>query len=184
MHLDRKGAVEFGGQGDHLVRSDPPSNSVVVGAGAVFISLFAFLGSLSSIVLVIAGMDAKAANGPQILADLLAGKTLSAVTWVPRPGSASGGGALTRFMLQAYLRQDGSALIRIWDPARNEYTRPVERNWTLSGKRLCLDLPNPGPGRICAEVHSWGPRIAGTGTAPYVMLDGDLKPGNALFGAR
>jgi hypothetical protein len=136
-------------------------------------------------VLIIAGTDVRAANGPPALAELLAGKTLSAVTWVPRPAAAaSGGGALSRFMLQAYLRPDGSALIRVWDPVRNAYTRPAERNWSLSGSRLCLDLPNPGPGRICAEVHSWGPRIAGVGTAPYVMLDGDLKPGNALLGSR
>ena len=170
--------------GIHSMRIDTPSNRAIVGAWAVFIALFSSLASLSSIILVIGGNDANATNGPQMLADLLAGKTLSAVTWVPRPAAASGGGALSRFMLQAYLRQDGSALIRIWDPARNAYTRPVERNWTLSGSRLCLDLPNPGPGRICAEVHSWGPRLAGIGTAPYVMLDGDLKPGNALLGTR
>jgi hypothetical protein len=176
--------IDFGGQGDHSMRIDTPSNPAIVGTRAVFIALFAFLASLSSIMLVAGGTDAKAANGPQILADLLAGKTLSAVTWVPRPAAAPGGGGLSRFVLQAYLRQDGSALIRIWDPARNAYTRPVERNWTLSGSRLCLDLPNPGPGRICAEVHSWGPRIAGIGTAPYVMFDGDLKPGNALLGTR
>jgi hypothetical protein len=114
----------------------------------------------------------------------LAGNTLSAVAWVPRSAANSGGGALIRFMLQAYLRQDGSALVRIWDTTRNAYTRPAERSWTLSGSKLCLDLPVPGPGRICAEVHSWGPRIAGIGTAPYVMLDGDLKPGNVLIGKR
>ena len=164
---------------------DTPSNLAIVRARTVLIALFSFLASLSSIVLVIAGTDAKAANRPPTLADLLAGKTLSAVTWVPRAAAASSwGGALSRFMLQAYLRQDGSALIRVWDPARGAYTRPAERNWTLSGSRLCLDLPDPGPGRICAEVHSWGPRITGIGTAPYVMLDGDLKPGNAVLGTR
>lgn len=128
--------------------------------------------------------SARAANGPPTALDHLAGNTLSAVTWVPRPSTVSGGGALSRFMLQAYLRQDGSALIRIWDTAHRAYTKPVERSWTLSGSTLCLDVPNPGPGRICAEVHSWGPRIAGIGTAPYVMLDGDLKPGNSLLGSR
>jgi hypothetical protein len=164
---------------------DTPSNPAIVRARTVLIALFWFLASLSSIALVIAGTDAKAANRLPTLADLLAGKTLSAVTWFPRAAAASsGGGALSRFMLQAYLRQDGSALIRVWDPVRGAYTRPAERNWTISGSRLCLDLPDPGPGRICAEVHSWGPRIAGIGTAPYVMLDGDLKPGNALFGTR
>lgn len=126
------------------------------------------------------GIAAAADSGPLTLA----GNTLSAVTWVPRSAAAPGGGALSRFMLQAYLRQDGSALIRVWDPAHNAYTRPVERSWTLSGSRLCLDLPAPGPGRVCAEIHSWGPRIAGVATAPYVMLDGDLKPGNTLFGTR
>ena len=112
----------------------------------------------------------------------LAGNTLSAVTWVPR-SNAAGGGALRRFVLQAYLRPDGTALVRVWDAPRNSYTRPEERRWGLSGSRLCLDLPvPPGPERICAEIHEWGPRIAGVGTLPYVMLDGDLKPGNAILG--
>jgi hypothetical protein len=146
---------------------------------AIAVARAVFVAALLSTALLAAGSAAGADGGLT-----LAGNTLSAVTWVPRSATTSGGGALSRFMLQAYLRQDGSALIRIWDPARNAYTRPVERNWTLSGRRLCLDLPAPGPGRVCAEVHSWGPRIAGVGTAPYAMLDGDLKPGNTLFGTR
>lgn len=87
-------------------------------------------------------------------------------------------------MLQAYLRPDGTAWVRVWDAARDAYTTATERNWTASSDRLCLDLPNPAPARICIEVHSWGPRIAGVGTAPYVMLDGDLRPGNAIRGGR
>lgn len=140
----------------------------------------AFGAALLSTALLTSGSGAGAEGGPLTLA----GNTLSAVTWVPRSAATIGGGGLNRFMLQAYLRQDGSALIRIWDSARNAYTRPVERYWSLSGSRFCLDLPAPGPGRVCAEVHSWGPRIAGVGTAPYVMLDGDLKPGNTLVGTR
>jgi len=125
---------------------------------------------------VAAGMD----SGPP----MLAGNTLSAVAWVPRAAGASGGGNLSRLMLQAYLRPDWSALIRVWDAARNAYTQPAERKWTLAGNRLCPDLPSPGPFRICADIHTWGPRIAGIGTAPYVMLDGDLKPGNVMLGNR
>ena len=131
-----------------------------------------------------AGTSTKAASGPPKLADLLAGNTLNAVTWVPRSAATSVGGTLSRFMLQAYLRQDGSASIRVWDAARNAFTKPVERIWTVSNSRLCLELPNPAPARICADVHSWGPRIAGVGTAPFVMLDGDLRPGNAIPGTR
>jgi hypothetical protein len=134
------------------------------------------------VALAVAGNSTQAANGAPTLADLLTGNTLSAVAWVPHPAAASGRGALSRFMLQAYLQHNGSALMRVWDSTRNAYTRPLERNWTLSGSRLCLDLPNPGFGWICAEIHKWGPRIAGIGSAPYVMLDGDLKPGNAILG--
>jgi hypothetical protein len=139
--------------------------------------------TLLSVALVVTSPGAAAGGGSPMLTSL-AGNTLSAVTWVPRSAATPGGGALSRFMLQAYLRQDGSAMIRVWDAVRNAYTKPVERYWTLSGSKLCLDLPPPGPGGICADVHSWGPRIAGFGTAPYVMLDGDLKRGNALVGAR
>jgi len=159
-------------------RSDTSVKAAVVTAPA------AFIGMLVSVALLAAGAGASAGEGPRALAGFLAGNTLSAVIWVPRSAVAPGSGALSRFMLQAYLRRDGSALIRVWDAARNVYTQPAERNWTLSDSRLCLDLPTPGPGRICADVHSWGPRIAGIGTRPYVMLDGDLKPGNALFAAR
>jgi hypothetical protein len=158
-------------------RSDTSSKAVITARAAL-------IGTLLSVALLAAGAGASAGDGPPALAGFLAGNTLSAVIWVPRSAATPGGGALSRFMLQAYLRQDGSGLIRVWDAARNAYTQPAERNWTLSDSRLCLDLPTPGPGRICAEVHSWGPRIAGIGTRPYVMLDGDLKPGNALFAAR
>jgi hypothetical protein len=37
---------------------------------------------------------------------------------------------------------------------------------------------------MCADVHVWGPRIAGVGAQPYAMLDGDLKPGNVIGGRR
>jgi hypothetical protein len=122
-----------------------------------------------------------AAEPPQPLASRLAGNTLSAVTFMPRRPGMPGGGELARVMIQAYLRADGGALVRVWDPGHNAYTHPVERRWSLSGTRLCIDLPS---GSICADVHVWGPRIAGIGTRPYAMLDGDLQPGNAITAKR
>ena len=118
-------------------------------------------------------------NAVAMLSGELAGKTLSAVTFVPHLPGTPGGGQLTRLMLQAYLSPDGRALLRVWDPTRNSYTFPTERRWSLSGTKLCLDLPAPR-GPVCADVHVWGPRIAGIGVNPYAMLDGDLKPGNWL----
>jgi hypothetical protein len=165
-----RGYDERGFQGDMRMntRCDPAS------VGVCAVALAVALGS--------AGACAKGANGSQRLEDLLAGNTLSAVIWAPRPAAMSTGGALTRFMLQAYLRQDGTASVRVWDAARNAYTTTAERNWTGTGDKFCLDLPNPAPARICVEVHTWGPRIAGVGTAPYVMLDGDVRPGNTIRG--
>ncbi|MBV8457437.1 MAG: hypothetical protein JO122_12560 [Acetobacteraceae bacterium] len=161
-------------QGTTLMRIGVASKRAAMAAGSI--SLVIQL----SLALVEPAFAAGTGGGPPTLS----GNTLSAVAWVPRAAGAPGGGGLSRFMLQAYLRPDGSALIRIWDAARNAYTPPSERNWSLSGNRLCLNLPVPRPDQICAEVHGWGPRIAGVGTAPYVMLDGDLKPGNALLGTR
>jgi hypothetical protein len=132
--------------------------------------------------LVLSGTSANAASEPPKLGDLLAGNTLSAVIYVQRSVPASGASALNRFMLQAYLRRDGSALVRVWDAAHDSYSRPIERKWDLSGNTLCLDVVGVGPGKICAIVHVWGPRIAGVGTTPYVLLEGDLKPGNAILG--
>jgi hypothetical protein len=160
------------GQGKHSMRIDAPPNLASVGIWAVVFA--AALGS--------GGPSTKAASEPPKLGDLLAGNTLSAVIYVQRSLLASGAGVLNRFVLQAYLRRDGSALVRVWDAAHNSYSRPVERKWDLSGNALCLDVAGPGPGKICANVHVWGPRIAGIGTTPYVLLDGDLKPGNAVFG--
>ncbi|HVC51579.1 MAG TPA: hypothetical protein VND87_06130 [Stellaceae bacterium] len=120
-------------------------------------------------------------QAPVPLAARLAGNTLSAVAYVPwRPG-LPGGGELARLMLQAYLRADGWAEVRVWDPAHDSYTVPVERHWTLDADRLCIDLPT---GLLCAAVHVWGPRIAGVGTKPYAMLDGDLQPGNTISHGR
>jgi len=111
----------------------------------------------------------------------LAGKTLSAVTFVMRRQGVPS--ELRRFMFQAYLRAGGGALVRVWEPRRDAYTRPREGTWALSGSTLCLDL-HAGPGRVCADIHIWGPRIAGIGVSPYVMLDGDLSSGNEIATGR
>lgn len=129
------------------------------------------------------GAVAAADPGPALSAQLI-GETLSAITYVPRERAPASFSDLSRVMFQAYLEGDGRALVRVWDTGRNSYTPPSERRWTLRGTRLCLDLPAPGPGLICAEVHVWGPRIAGVGVGPYVMLDGDLKRGNVIAGTR
>ena len=124
-----------------------------------------------------------AAAGPP-LAARLAGNTLNVVAFIPRQPGAPGGGELTRLIVQAYLRPDGRALMRVWDPWHNRYTAPAERPWSLTGSTLCLDVPAPGNGPMCADVHMWGPRIAGVGAKPYAMLDGDIKPGNVIGGLR
>jgi len=122
---------------------------------------------------------AAASEAPSVLPAQLAGKTLSAVVFVPRPPGATGGGALQRIMLQAYLAADGGAVVRQWAPERNSYSAPAQTHWSLTDNRLCLDLT---AGKMCAVVHVWGPRIAGIGTQPYAMLDGDLQPGNVVGG--
>jgi hypothetical protein len=61
---------------------------------------------------------------------------------------------------------------------------PAEQRWSLSGSTFCVEVPLAGPQPICADIHIWGPRIAGTGVKPYAMLDGDLQPGNAIGGGR
>ena len=129
--------------------------------------------------LALAASLAGAAEPPPVLPAQLAGKTLSAVAYVPRPPGAPGGGALQRIMLQAYLAADGGAVVRQWAPERNSYSVPAQTKWSLADNRLCVDLATQ---KLCAVVHIWGPRIAGIGTQPYTMLDGDLQPGNAIVG--
>lgn len=126
------------------------------------------------------GLPAAAQNAAPATPGLLAGNTLSAVIYVRRPASEPGPSELARFMFQAYLRTGGGARVRVWDTARDAYTRPSERRWSVAGSRFCLGLPAPAPSRICADLHVWGPRIAGLGVKPYVMLDGDLKSGDAI----
>jgi len=145
---------------------------------------------------VLAAALAAAAAGPAAagpapspaLAQSLVGNTLSAVTFVPRPPGAPGGGELSRIMLQAYLRGDGSALVRVWDTLTDSYTPPIDAPWSLTGNTLCLGLPkvphSAFPPSFCADVHVWGPRIAGIGVKPYAMLDGDLQPGNLIARTR
>ncbi|HWB47877.1 MAG TPA: hypothetical protein VG651_02110 [Stellaceae bacterium] len=127
-----------------------------------------------------AANGAAAAEPPAVSAGQLIGKTLSAVAFVPHPAGMPGGGELSRIMLQAYLAPDGRALVRAWDTSRDAYTVPAERRWSLTGDTFCLDVPLAGPRPICADIHIWGPRIAGVGARPYAMLDGDLQPGNVL----
>ena len=130
--------------------------------------------------LAVATNVALAADAPPISAGQLAGNTLSAVAFVTRTAEMPGGGELARIMLQAYLGADGRALVRAWDPSRDAYTAPAERRWSLSGSTFCLDLPIKGANPVCADIHIWGPRVGGVGVKPYAMLDGDLRPGNAL----
>ncbi len=130
----------------------------------------------------VAGGAARAAEPAAApLAASLVGHTLSAVTYVPRRPGMPGGSELSRIVLQAYLDPNGGALVRVWDAARDRYSPAEWRRWSLSGSVLCIDTPY---GRTCADVHVWGPRIAGVGTHPYAMLDGDLQPGNAIAANR
>ena len=140
--------------------------------------------SLAALSFALASGGAMAAEPPPVIANQLIGNTLSAVAFVPRGPGMPGGGELARIMVQAYLSPDGRALVRAWDVGRGAYTVPSERRWSLSGSTFCIDLPLAGPRPICADIHIWGPRIAGTNARPYAMIDGDLLPGNRLSGAR
>ncbi len=125
------------------------------------------------------GGVAGAAEAPPLAAQL-GGKTLSAVVYVPR-NADRGGGSLQRLVVQAYLEADGRALVRQWQSADNRYSAPARTRWSLNSDTLCIEL---AAAPICAKVHVWGPRIAGVGTRPYAMLDGDLQPGNAITHGR
>jgi hypothetical protein len=135
---------------------------------------------LAALCLALTAGRAIAAEAPAVSASRLAGNTLSAVAFVPRPPGMPGGGELSRIMLQAYLAPDGRAMVRAWDTSRAAYTAPAERRWSLTGSTFCLDVPLAGPQPICADIHIWGPRLAGVGAKPYAMLDGDLQPGNTM----
>lgn len=111
----------------------------------------------------------------------LVGKTLSAVVYASASPGPVSGHSLQRIVLQAYLEPGGRALLRQWVSARDSYTAPVQGHWSLAADNLCIDLP---AGPLCAKIHVWGPRIAGIGVQPYAMLDGDLRPGNAVTGSR
>jgi len=132
-----------------------------------------------------ASLGASAQQAAPPLAEVLTGKTLSAVLFLPHE-TGGGGGSLDRVMFQAYLRPDGSALVRRWQPAQNAYSPVGERRWSVTGNRLCLDFPpNERVPHLCVEIHVWGPRIAGNTTGPgqFAMLDGDIEPGNSIAGA-
>lgn len=125
----------------------------------------------------------QAAESAPSLAQALTGNTLSGVFFIPHD-APNGGGSLWRIMFQAFLRPDGSALIRRWDPAHDAYATTVQRRWTVSGTTLCLDFPGVGSdSQICVDAHVWGPRIAGNGTGSgrFALLDGDIEPGNSLL---
>jgi hypothetical protein len=142
---------------------------------------------LAALSLAFATSTTRAAEPPGVTANQLVGNTLSAVAFVTRPPDMPGangptGGELLRLMVQAYLGPGGQALVRAWDPSRDAYTVPTQRRWSLSGSTFCVDVPLAGPQPICADIHIWGPRIAGVGAKPYAMLDGDLQPGNIVGG--
>jgi hypothetical protein len=114
----------------------------------------------------------------------LADNTLAADMFLPHERGAN---SLERVMFQAYLRADHTALIRRWDAQHDSYTTPAEAHWSVNGSNLCMNFPGlDEAGNICIEVHVWGPRIAGntSGSGPFVLLDGNIEPGNSLVAAR
>ena len=127
----------------------------------------------------------QAAGPPPVDPGQLAGSTLSAVAYVPHPPGAPGGGELQRIMLQAYLAPDGATVVRRWLPEQDRYSAPIRTRWSLLDNRLCIDgVTVSGSAPLCATVHIWWPRIAGIGTQPYAMLDGDLQRGDIISGSR
>ena len=126
-------------------------------------------------------MSAASAAGAQTAAPplgaALAGNTVAAVMFLPHEDKVD------RVMFQAFLRPDGSELVRRWDPSHDAYTAPADGRWTVSGDTLCLQFPGlDGDPNICIETHLYGPRIAGNtaGTGRFAMLDGNVEPGNSI----
>jgi hypothetical protein len=140
---------------------------------------------LAALCVALANVGVRAAEPPVVSANQLVDKTLNAIAFVQRGvaipgGNGPTGGELARIMFQAYLGAGGRTLVRAWDATRDAYTPLTTQRWSLSGATLCLDVPLTGPQPICANIHIWGPRIAGVGAKPYAMLDGDLQPGNII----
>ncbi len=137
---------------------------------------------LAAALLLAAGAGQAAEQASATLSEALAGNTLSAVMFMPR-AAPKGGGSLDRVVFQAYLRPDGSALMRRWEPDRNAYSTVAVRRWSVSGSTLCLDFPaDERVPRTCVEIHVWGPRLAGNTKGPgqFAMIDGDIEPGNRI----
>jgi hypothetical protein len=141
---------------------------------------------IAALLLTGAAAPARAQAAAPTLGAALAGNTLAAVMFLPQ--EAQRGERLDRVVFQAFLRPDGSALIRRWDTARDAYTVPAEGHWRVSARTLCMDFPGLADGdpNICIDVHVWGPKIAGNTSGPgrFAMLDGDIEPGNSLIASR
>ena len=128
---------------------------------------------------------ARAANTENLdAAKDFADKTLSGVAFLPQAvpqADTAGTPSLRTVMFQAYLRPDGSALVRSWDPVANRYTATDTRPWRGEGDTLCLTVPGFAlPDALCVSLHVWGPEFAGTGVNHNGMIKGDVRPGSAL----
>ncbi|HUB96453.1 MAG TPA: hypothetical protein VL993_11070 [Stellaceae bacterium] len=135
-------------------------------------------------VMMLGAVAAPAQEAAPSLATVLQDNTLAADMFLPRE---RGGNSLDRVMFQAYLRANGTALVRRWDAPHDAYTAPAEAHWSVTGSTLCMNFPGfEVTGDICIELHVWGPRIAGnsTGTGPFALLDGNIEPGNSLVATR
>ncbi len=113
-----------------------------------------------------------------------ADKTLSGVAFIPQAtpqATVTGNSGLKTVMFQAYLRPDGSALVRAWDGATNRYTPTDTRPWRGEGSTLCLAVPAFGlPEPLCIALHTWGPAFGGSGVNFQAMVKGDVRQGSAL----
>jgi hypothetical protein len=122
---------------------------------------------------------------PVALAQLLAGNTATGVIFLAHPEPAAGGGTAFRagesVTFEAYLRPDGTARVRSWDPRRNAYTPVMTRHWRVEGNDFCLGIPLIGSvDSVCMTAHSWGPIFNGIATNIGAMIKGDVRTGNAF----
>ena len=118
---------------------------------------------------------------PVDVAATLKGSTISALVYrsfAPQRQSESGTATSDRVVLQAWLREDGTARVRVLDESRNIWRAVANETWSVQGDLFCLSAGSFGMGRLCLDTLIYGQVFSAASPKADVLVKGNWRKGN------
>lgn len=111
----------------------------------------------------------------------LKGSTISALAYrsFALPKAVQGGAeSSARVIFQAWLREDGTARVRVLDEGRNAWRPVANETWSVQGDTFCLSAGSLGMARLCLDTLIYGQVFSAASPKADVMVKGNWRKGN------